>query len=158
LAYVAIPNKRPKSLLRFNLPPQNSRSVVAAMQGQRNDRVLRGEASVWRVSVESDLLDRFDLAWRRFEVELRRRFRVPVRGRGDVEALLLEAGSSGQLPRATVDFLQAARRVRNACSHVTFEDYAGPIAAVPLPVVRQLERLADFLASIRGPVADRPAW
>lgn len=104
-------------------------------------------ASVWRVSVESDLLDRFDSAWRRFEVELRRRFRVPVRGRSDIESVLLEAASSGQLPRATVDFLQAARRVRNACAHVTFEDYAGPIAAVPLPVVHQLERLADFLVT-----------
>jgi hypothetical protein len=36
-------------------------------------------------------------------------------------------------------FLEACRRVRNAFTHVSFDEYDGPAAAQPQPVVVRLE-------------------
>ncbi|GAA1790045.1 hypothetical protein HC028_00075 [Planosporangium flavigriseum] len=104
-------------------------------------------------SPPASLADRFMAAWRALEACLKdrwseleqqqSRYAIP-----DNAQLLRWAEQRKLLTRSAADFLDSCRHARNAYAHVSFDDYAGPVALPPEQVVLRLERV---VSSLRNP-------
>ena len=118
--------------------------------------------AVWsmldRMSGEKTPVDRFNGAWRRFERCLNGLYPPDRREGGDSEAQIRRAMADGVVTREQGGFLEACRRVRNAFTHVSFDEYDGPAAAPPQPVVVRLERLVrELVDRVRLKEVTKPA-
>lgn len=111
-----------------------------------------------RMSGEKTPVDRFNDAWRRFERYLNGLYPPDRRGGSDSEAQIRRARADGVVTREQGGFLEACRRVRNAFTHVSFDEYDGPAAAPPQPVVVRLERLVrELVDRVRLKEVTKPA-
>ncbi len=107
---------------------------------------------------EKTPVDPFNGAWRRFERYLNGLYPPDRRGGSDSEAQIRSAMADGVVTREQGGFLEACRRVRNAFTHVTFDEYDGPAAAPPQPVVVRLERLVrELVDRVRVKEVTKPA-
>jgi predicted transcriptional regulator len=110
------------------------------------------------MSGEKTPVDRFNRAWRRFEQHLNAAYPPAERGSSDTQAQIRQATAHGMLTREQGQFIEACRRVRNAFTHVSFDEYDGPAAAPPQPVVVRLERLVrELVDHIRLKEVTKPA-
>lgn len=118
--------------------------------------------AVWsmldRMSGEKTPVDRFNSSWRRFERYLNGLYPPDRRGGSDSEAQIRRAMADGVVTREQGGFLEACRRVRNAFTHVSFDEYDGPAAAPPRPVADRLERLVrELVDRVRLKEVTKPA-
>jgi CBS domain-containing protein len=111
-----------------------------------------------RMSGERTPVERFNGAWQRFERYLKGLYPPEGRQGSDSEAQIRRAVVDSVVTREQGQFLDACRRVRNAFTHVSFDEYDGPAAAPPQPVVVRLERLVrELVDHVRLKEVTKPA-
>jgi hypothetical protein len=90
-----------------------------------------------------DLIDRFQIAWKRIEQHLVHERSRP--GTADMFETLRWAQQTRLISPSVEVFLQACRHVRNSYTHVVFDGYDGPVTFPPREVVERIERLGAGL-------------
>lgn len=131
------------------------RATVASREG---NECCHGVIDTECMGSEKAPVDRFHGAWRRFEGYMNGLYPPDRRGGNDTEAQIRRATADGVFTREQGAFLEACRRVRNAFTHVSFDEYDGPAATPPQPVVVRLERLVrEHVDRVRLKEVTQPA-